>query len=486
MIDIETKNENKNIINKIVKFSIPSIVSFFINIFSAIIVTRYYSPSDYGLINTFNATSIFLMSIISLGLDSGFIRYYFDLPQGFSKKELFITSIFVPLITLIFFSLIIYIFFSKNLSILIFGFDNWYLLFLLFLNIFSSLFIRFFSILFRMDGDTFTYTVIIIGAQLALKGALIFAALIKPSLIFSLNSIVISTLFVIFGFIISYYKKFIPNQIQFLNNLKNLFDFFKYSLYSWPVPTLLYFNSLATLLIIRNKIGIDAVGVFSSVSVFIGLIGVLQAGFSTFWSGYMYENFDKKQKQIKKINDIVLLLTVLLIVGFVIFRDLVYFLIGKNYHETKSYFAILLIYPVMLILTETTSYGISIAKKSGLLLIITFLTILFNLILTLVLVSKFEILGASLASALSGLFFFSLQTYYGQKYYRSVENINKVFLTIFYIFIIAFGNLFLNHSTLLLTIFCIIILAVILYTYKSVVGILIKLLINKLKLVNVS
>jgi len=484
MNNIETQNENKNIIEKIIKFSIPSFASFFINILSAIMVTRYFAPSDYGLINTFIATSTFLMSIICLGLDSGFIRYFFDLPTGIDKKELFSISILIPIFTLLSFSIIAFLFFSHNLSILIFGFESKYLLFLLVINILSSTFIRFLSILFRMDGNTFSYSIIIIGAQLALKGALIFAALTHPNIIFSLNSIVLSTIVVIIFFFSLNYKNLFPKEINFFNNFKNLSDFFKYSLYSWPVPTLLYFNALATLLIIRYKIGGDAVGLFSSVSVFVGLIGVLQTGFSTFWSGFMYENFEKKQDQIKKINNIVLFITVLLLIGFVFFRDIIYYLIGKNYHETKSYFAILLVYPIMLILTETTSYGISIAKKSRLMLFITFITILFNIMLTWILIPKFGILGVAIASSMSGLFFFSLQTYYGQKYYSSVQSIRKIIFTVLSIFTIAYVNLVLTHSIFLLSIFCILFLFLTLYINKNVVIFLLKAINLKLRLLN--
>jgi O-antigen/teichoic acid export membrane protein len=464
---IDLKKEMRLVIDKIIKFSIPSIISFAINILSAIIVTRHFIPSDYGLINTFNATTTFIMAIACLGLDSGFIRYFFDLPSGFDKKTLFLSSLIIPIIALLFFSLIIFII-PNNFSNLLFGVNNKFLLILLSINVFSTIVIRFLTILYRMDGNTLMYSLLIVSSQVSLKGALIFAAFIKPNLFFSINSIVISTLFMVFIFIIYNYKYLKPKNINFTKKLHNLIDFFKYSIYSWPIPTLLYFNILTTLLIIRLKLGSEAVGIFSSVSVFVGLIGVLQTGFTTFWSGFMYENYQKKQTQIKKINEYVTFLTIILLIGFILFKDIMYLLIGKNYHDTKPYFAIILINPIMLILSETTSYGISIAKKSRLLLIITLLTVFINLGLAWILIPNLGILGAAIASAMSGVFFFLTQTFYGLKYYSSVENVNKVLLAVCLILILAFSNLFYYNSFSLISVICLLVLFISIFLFKSI------------------
>ncbi|MCZ2484742.1 lipopolysaccharide biosynthesis protein [Aquirufa antheringensis] len=481
MSDNYINSEKSNIIDKIVKFSIPSIASFVVNILSAIIVTRHLSPSDYGLINTFIATTSFMMSIASLGLDSGFIRYYFDLPKSFDRNELFITSLIIPSIILLSVALVLTIFFYQKISVLIFGFESKYLILILFINVFASIVIRFTTILVRMEGNTFLYSVLIIGTQLALKGALIFAAIINPRLLFALNSIVFSMLFVVILFVIKYSYKFKISNFSVLEKISNLFGYFKYSFYSWPVPSLLYFNALVTLLIIRVNIGNVSVGVFSSVSIFVGLIGVLQTGFSTFWSGYMFENYNEKQNQIKRINSIVLYLSVLLLINFVLFKDLIYYLIGENFHETKSYFAIILISPILLILTETTSYGISIAKKSGILLIITISTILINLILTWILIPKFGILGAAIASSLSSLTFFISQTHIGQYYYSSVFSTSKVYFTVFVIFIIAFANFYFDMSFGILVMICGGVFGIISFLYAETVGLIYTFICNKFR-----
>ena len=464
---VDIKKEMRLVINKIIKFSIPSVINFVINILSAIIVTRHFNPSDYGLINTFNATSTFMMAIACLGLDSGFIRYFFDLPSGYDKKMLFLSSITIPIIALLLFSIIIFIF-PNNISSLLFGINNNFLLILLSINVFSTIIIRFLTILYRMDGNTLMYTLLIISVQVSLKGALIFAAFVKPNLFFSINSIVISTLFIVLSFIIYNYNYFKPINIHFITKLYNLIDFFKYSIYSWPIPTLLYFNILTTLLILRLKLGNEAVGIFSSVSVFVGLIGVLQTGFTTFWSGFMYENYQKKQTQIKKINEYVSFLTIIIFIGFIVFKDMMYLLIGKNYHETKPYFAIILIYPLMLLLSETTSYGISIAKKSGLLLVITLGTILINLTLTWVLISKLGILGVAIASGFSGIFFYLAQTYFGQKYYNSLENLNKVIFLVFMILFLSICNLIFNSSFISLLFICFLVFLITCLVYKNI------------------
>src|SRR3990172_6561124 len=96
-VERTTNGEKADFFLKIIKFSVPSWVGFFINIVSVVIITRYFLPDTYGLINTFNASSTLVMGLVSLGIDSGFIRYFFEPLDGFDRNRLFLISILIPL-----------------------------------------------------------------------------------------------------------------------------------------------------------------------------------------------------------------------------------------------------------------------------------------------------------------------------------------------------------------------------------------------------
>ena len=197
--------------------------------------------------------------------------------------------------------------------------------------------------------------------------------------------------------------------------------------------------------------GNEAVGIFAAANVFVGVIVVLQAGFSTFWSGYMFENYKTQIFRITRMHDYVSFLIIALLACFILFRDVMFLLLGAKYQVSKPFFAILLLYPLLHILVETTGYGISIAKRTDLMLIITFSSVLLNLGTIWLLIPSWGLLGASLGSAVSGLILFTVQSYYGQKYYRSIDHVGRTVFTIFSVVILAVGNLLLNNSFWALT-----------------------------------
>ncbi len=446
---VENSNnvEKTGFILKIIKFSIPSWIGFIINIVSVVIITRYFLPDAYGLINTFNVSSTFIMGLVCLGLDSGFIRYFFEPPDGFDRNRLILISILIPVLILLVLSAALLTVASTRLSIFIFGMDNSFLLVLLFGNVISLLVIRFVTIYYRMEGNTFLYAIFSIAMQLALKGALVFAALVKPDYEFAILSSVIAMISIVVVFLLFAGRRILPTRKTYsIVEIRSLKQLFIYSLYTWPVPILLYFNTLATLIIIRVYLDNAAVGIFSSVSVFVGVIGVLQGGFSTFWSGYMFEHYKTQVFRITRMHDYISFFVIVLMACFVLFRDVMFLLLGAKYQASKPFFALLLLYPLLLLLSETTCYGISIAKKTSLLLIVTFSSVLLNIGTIWLLIPSYGLLGACFGSAVAGFVFFGAQSYYGQKYYKSIEHCGRTFFTVLSIVVLAVGNLLLNNS----------------------------------------
>jgi O-antigen/teichoic acid export membrane protein len=442
-----------NFVSKIIKFSIPSWVGFLTNIISTVIITRYFLPDTFGLISTFNAASTLVMSLVCLGFDSGFIRYFHEAPDGLDRNRLFLFSISAPILMLLVISAVTFVVASQKLSLFILGVDNYFIVGLLFVNVAELIVIRFFTIYFRMQGNAFLYGFLTITVQLAMKGALVVAAFIKPNYEFSILLSVAATAVVTLVCAIFCGKRLFQskkncsvNEIT-IAEIKSLKPFVLYSIYSWPTPIVLYSNILAAQMIIRMTLGAEAVGIFTAVNIFIGIISVIQNGFVTFWSGYMFENYKSESAKIIKMHDYVSFVLIVIMISFMLFRDPIYYLIGSEYQSSKSFFALLLLYPLLYTLSETTAYGISIAKKSHLILMLSFIIFVLNIGISWLTIPLFGIVGACLGSAVSSVVFFTLQSYFGQRYYRSVESIPRTIFTVFTLVSVAFGNLvFFNES----------------------------------------
>ena len=89
---------------------------------------------------------------------------------------------------------------------------------------------------------------------------------------------------------------------------------------------------------------------------------------------------------------------------------------------------------------------ISIAKKTYLLLILTFLSTLLNLGISWMLIPSWGLIGACLGSAISGIFYFVAKSYYAQKYYKSIGHAVRTVFTVLSVIVLAAGNLLLNNS----------------------------------------
>ena len=434
-------------IRKIIQFSVPSWIGFIINIGSVIIVTRYFLPDAYGLINTFNATATLIMGFVCLGLDSGFMRYFYESPDGFDRNRLFLVSALLPFLLLLSVSVLMLTVASSRLSVFIFGVDNFFLMLLLFTNVVALLVIRFVTIYYRMEGNTFLYTVLSILVQLALKVPLVFAAFVKPSYEFAILSTVVASIGMVAIFLFFCGRRLLPANKSFsMAELRALKQFFVYSIYTWPIPILLYFNVVVTQIIIRMKLGNEAVGIFASVNVFVGIVSVLQAGFSTFWSGFMFENYQTQSAKIIKVHDYLSFFMIVVMACFVVFRDVMFLLLGTKYQDSKPIFALLLLYPLLLILSETTGYGISIAKKTHLMFIATFVSILINVGIIMLIIPVWGLLGACIGSAVSAVVLFTMQSYYAQKYYRSIAHVGKTVFAVVCMILLAMGNLLFSDN----------------------------------------
>ena len=147
----------------------------------------------------------------------------------------------------------------------------------------------------------------------------------------------------------------------------------------------------------------------------------------------MFKNYKTERYTIKRIHDVVLLGSVLTLASVLLLNDFLYLFIGEAFRRNQNILGMLLIYPIILVLVETTAYGISIKKKNEISLIIYLVSTATNVILCIFLISKFGLDGVAFASMLSAIVQMVLMTYFGQKYYCSI---NSIIRTLFHIFVL--------------------------------------------------
>ncbi len=312
-------------------------------------------------------------------------------------------------------------FFFDDLTDSIFGFKSRLICILLFISIFSQIILRFLNIKHRMDFNSKAYTIQAILIQISLKFFVIVAAL------FSLKVDLVLIINVMGVFVLSLVYTVVQRKSFF--NFDNFFSYdgygkvFLFAFFSAPLSICINLNNSLSQQLIKSSLGVSSVGVYSSANYFVTVFSALQGGFATYWAAYMYSNYKDKQESIKKVNEYLLLMIILVFYGMIIMRDIAYLLIGQKYQESKEFFSLVLCYPLLNLAAETTSYGISIKRKNHLSLISFIISIIINLLLTYFLVPHFGLKGAACASMISGVVLYVLRTVISQRLYSSISDI---------------------------------------------------------------
>jgi len=456
----------ENISRSVLQFSVPSWCTFIINLSSAMIITRYLLPDAYGVLNTFQASSTLFVVVVCLGLDNGFLRYFVETPEGFDKHGLLFVSLLAPLVLLALLALALLPFWSEGIAQALFSTNDGALAALLFVSVAVNIVTRFITVFYRMDSNALLYGVFSVAIQLAMKGSIVVAALIRPDYETAVWASVIAVAVVVVAFVFTNRRLLFPSGMQYsFHSLGRLRGLLVYSLYTWPIPVLLYVHVVFTQIIIREVLGNESVGLFTSVAVFVGVVSAFQAGFATYWSGYMYRNYQTQVPRIVKMHDYLSLFVVVSMVLFVLFRDVAFLLLGSGYQATKPWFALLLVYPLLMILSETTAYGMGIARKSHLMVMVTLSSVVSNVVITWLLVPHWGLLGACAGSVVSGVLLFGGQTYFGQKYFRSIPNEWRTAFAVASMVCLSIGNLILTDRPASRAAFALLGLGVILVVY---------------------
>ena len=429
----------------ILKYSIATVINFLIYGISLLLVAWLVDPAVWGQADIFISTSTLFMNICILGLDQSFIRFFNEPPQPLDKYSLFGACFGLSGLVLIITAVISCVFFPQQVLGIFFTekMGNIYLA-MLFLNAFMAMIGRYLNIMYRMEGSIKLYTIESVAMQFFSKMFYLVAVFINPSVE---NIILWFTIgMCLFAFIFLWpnrsWASFSPSVLFSKANRQLL----PYGLALAPTAIMLWLNSLFSKIYISKTIGNGPAGVFSMVSLLSNVVAIIQAGFATFWSAFIYANYKTEQEKIKQVHDYLTFLIVEFLCVLLAFEDVIFFFLGPEYRSGMAVFPIMLLVPVFLIIAETTVYGISIAKKPVHDTIGIGLSVVCNILFCILLAPKFGLYGVCMALAGSNIVMFAYRTVVAQMFYRSVVSYGRTMLVIAIMFVLVAAACLLNNN----------------------------------------
>lgn len=433
-----SKNEKgvAGFLKSLLGFSIPTWVNFVISTMAAAILTRIFSPDDYGYITIFTATTEFGMSLLCLGMDSGCLRFYHNPPKGEDTKIFLFKTIVSCCLLVVAVCFPVCLFCPRWFANTVFGMENAVLTIVLAINIFSSTILRFFGISYRMKMKTKEYGIQLILTNTIRKLGYILAVFLSPDAITAIcvQVVLLLVTVIVYGFVQR--RDIFPGTGEIKGIIvkgkfyEGYWEFFKFSLFNAPNYLMQYANNLACLQILRVICGPFATGIYSTTSYFSSALAMMRGGFGTFWAPYMYQNYKEKQETIKFVHSVWMVFSSICFLALLLARDLIYLLVGAEYAAGKEIVSFVLLGSLLQACMETTVYGIYIQKKAHVGMILHAVQIVLCISLSWALAYPLDILGVALGNIISNIIYFALSSYYGQKYYSSIHKAWRTVYTV--------------------------------------------------------
>lgn len=412
------KRDNK-IIRQIFGYSIASWFSTLISFIVVPVSSHVYSADDLGKINFFLSVGSICYTVLCLGLDQGYIRF-FSVAEEKTRNRLMSFNLAVVFSVLLAVSLGAAVFW-KPVSVWLFGEANLVLLLMLPCYVAGLLMLRFISTRYRMYEQLLLYTFLTILLGLSTKGIYLLSAPVSSDYQTAVSFCGITGIVCLSGLMISQRKCLTLPSVR--ENREFYRAEIKYALPLIPAMLMSLLNNNIPQFMLRSFDGFTYLAGYSVAVTVATALNVIQTGFNTFWTPYVFKNHEKKQDEIKQIHGYIVTLMPLVAIGIVLCQDAIFLVVNKDYRYITQFLPFLILTPLCYTIGETTSVGIALSMKTGYNILIYSISALVNCISCLLLIPAFGASGGAISAAMGAVTALTLKTVLGQRFYSSIRNV---------------------------------------------------------------
>ncbi|WP_143870068.1 lipopolysaccharide biosynthesis protein [Catenovulum sediminis] len=416
-------------IKKILSFSLGPVGSAALGFITLPLTAWFFSPDDIGRIAMLQTCGGLFVMVSCLGLDQAYVREYHATEH---KERLFKTVSFLPLVVASIF-LILGLVFPTFYSELLFDTNSPTAGYFIALFCFFMLVNRFLSLILRMQekGIAFSFSLILpklififaIGAYGLLHLNDDYEYLVKAHFV--------SVFLVALYFLIQTWRVWLPSlkykidKLEHTNVVKFGFPLLFGGIAFWGLTAMdkVFLRSMSTY---------EELGIYSVAVSFAGAAMIVQSVFSTLWAPTVYKwaESGESMDKVKKVADIMLFVIVALFCFVGVCAPLVDYILPEEYAKVKYLLVVCMAYPLFYTLSEVTSVGIGITKKTHFSLLATFIASVVNLGGNFFLVPKYGASGAASATAISFFVLLVLKTEFSIYLWKPFGRIKTYGLTL--------------------------------------------------------
>ncbi|ROQ22535.1 lipopolysaccharide biosynthesis protein [Gallaecimonas pentaromativorans] len=407
-------------IKTIFAFSLGPIGSAVLSVIALPIIAWYYSPEDIGRISLLQ-TAINLCTIFCcLGLDQAYVREFHESKD----KSLLLKSCILPsffILSLVFLALLTQ---PGLVSYYLFEYKNNAISFIVLFCFLMAFFIRFLSLILRMQERGFTFSLSQIAPKVIFLLSIIIFAKSYHSHQFE-QLLISQTISLCFTFLFFLYstKDAWMEALKKKLDLQHCLGLIKFA-YPLIFGSLAFWGLTATdRVFLRNFSSFEELGIYSVAVSFAGAAIILQSIFSTVWAPIVYRKYSAGADldKIEKIIRYILLMVMIFFCTAGMFSWVFNLFLPKDYENVKFILTACLGYPLLYTLSETTVVGVNISKKTFYSMLASLLAFLINAVCNYFLVPLYGAAGAAASTAFSFWIFLVLRTEFSILLWKKIK-----------------------------------------------------------------
>ena len=473
-----SEKKNKSILKSFLDYFYGNFVVLLLGFISLPLITRVMSADEYGRTAMFQSAVSVIYIFAILGLDQGYIRYFYK--EGISRKRLFLQCLFPPLILIAALSLV-YVTFANSFNMFLFERHSGDVTALVIAYVITSVFERFVFLNIRMDQRGKLYSNLnILSKVLYISFIVMFTFVLGDDFRVVLYALTLPLIIVTVMLLIRF---FYINRAERVS-LKSQKDgditekeLLKYSIPFIPMLLMEWLLSSMDRWSIRIFNDFTETGIYSAAMQIMTIILTVKITFVAFWSPIAMEKYENESEENCKVFfadmfDKVQFLCMCLAIGLTMCRGIIVLILGPKYREAIKIIPFLTLMPVLSILFEMTGQGVKFVKKIKYFNYASFAAIICNLVGNSILVPMYKGVGAALATGITYIVYFAIGTYFAGKCYPVKYDLKRLVITmIMYLAYASFATLTGNQliSALVGAIVFIINLLINLKTVKSLI-----------------
>jgi len=396
--------------SKMATIFVGNLLTLFVGIVSAPIITRLVDPNDYGQLSFFNIYTNIISIILSLCLDRAYLRFYYDLPDN-QRLSLFFDCLKYSL-SMFVFSLPIIIVIAHRLSIIV---GSLVVLILFLVNLLIVIIQRFSFNLLRVQQKSFMFSLSNFSNKFFYS--LLAILLIRITSINHFYILILSTIFSsVIAIVISLIANFSDEGKKQLERMP--VEIKKNTIFTYSIPIVvqsviaILFQSV-DILMIKYYGNFSDVGVYSAAAYYIALFTVFNSSITTIIGPEMFKfnasNHNETHYYVK-INRLMTFMLFFIGLSMVGAKDLLVLVMGQKYRQVGMIMPFLMFNPIMTNIAEINSIGIEIKRKTVYYILITSVSIITNVAGCYFLIPIFGSKGAAMSTGFSYIVSFSVAT----------------------------------------------------------------------------